>query len=75
MTQSDRILAYLRLNGRLCSLAPLGWTPLISRTAARINDLQHDGHAIAAAPCQMHTEPTARHVVYELVTADQGALF
>lgn len=75
MTQNDRILAYLNLNHHLCSLAPLHWEPMITRTAARINDLKLEGHEITAHECQLHAPGTARHVVYELVTADQGALF
>lgn len=75
MTQQDRLLAYLRLNGKLCSLAPYQWDPMIARTGARILDLKHAGHEIVSNPCKMHTEPTPSHVVYELVTADQGSLF
>jgi hypothetical protein len=75
MTQNDRILGYLRLNNHLCSLAPLHWEPMITRTAARINDLKLDGYQITAHDCRMHPEGTPRHVVYELVTADQLGLF
>lgn len=74
MTQNERILAYLRMQ-RLCSLDPLTWHPMITRTAARINDLRADGHQITADECRMHDRKTARHVVYELDTTDQGALF
>ena len=41
-------LGYLRLNNHLCSLAPLHWEPMITRTAARINDLKLDGYQITA---------------------------
>lgn len=73
VTQNDRILAYLRLNNRLCSLEPLSWHPMISRTAARIGDLKADGHHISAQDCKLHPGP--RHVIYELETADQTSLF
>ncbi len=66
MTQKDRILGYLRLNGKLCSLMPLGWSPMIPRTAARIDDLKSEGHPIVSNPCRMHTEKTSPHVVYSL---------
>ena len=75
MSQTKRILAYLRLNNRLCSLDPLTWHPMITRTAARINDLKADGYLITTHECQLHERKVARHVVYELVTADQAALF
>ena len=75
MTQTERILNYLNLNHHMCSLAPLHWDPIIARTAARIQDLQDKGYEITAHECRMHPPGTARHVVYELVTADQGALF
>lgn len=74
MTQNERILEYLKLNNRLCSLAPISWSPMITRTAARINDLKLQGHEITTHDCLMHRE-APRHVVYELVAADQGALF
>ena len=62
-TQNDRILAYLRLNNRMCSFEPLRWEPMISRTAARINDLKLEGHAITAHDCRLHVGETPRHVV------------
>lgn len=74
-TQNDRILGYLRLNNHLCSLAPLHWEPMITRTAARINDLKLEGYQITAHDCRMHPKGTPRHVVYHLVTADQMGLF
>lgn len=74
MTQNDRILARLRM-GKLCSFEPLSWHPLISRTAARINDLKAEGFRITAHDCLIHNGSTPHHVVYELVTADQEALF
>lgn len=74
-TQTERILSYLRLNNRMCSFEPLQWEPMIARTAARINDLKLDGHEITAHDCRLHRGETPRHVVYELVTADQRALF
>lgn len=75
MTQNERILNYLRLNNNLCSLAPIGWEPMITRTAARVNDLKLAGHEITAHDCRLHAGETPRHVVYELVTADQLGLF
>lgn len=74
-TQNDRILNYLRLNNRLCSFEPLRWEPMISRTAARVNDLKLAGHEITTHECRLHPGETPRHVVYELVTADQMGLF
>lgn len=75
MSQNDRILAYLRLNNRLCSFAPYEWEPAIKRPAARIDDLKKRGHEITSHQCLNHPGKTAGHVVYELVTADQTSLF
>lgn len=72
MTQKDRILNYMRMNGKLCSLQPLEWNPRITRTAARIHDLEAEGWEIESTPCRMHTE-TTHHVAYEL--RDEGRLF
>lgn len=74
MTQKERILAALKLEP-VCSLAPNDWVPAIRRTAARVNDLKHDGHEITTRPCKLHDYETAQHVVYELVDQDQGRLF
>lgn len=75
MTQNERILNYLRINNKLCSLAPLQWNPMITRTAARISDLKLEGHQITAHDCHLHDGWFPGHVVYELVTADQGSFF
>ena len=73
MTQKQRILDYMRLNGKLCSLAPLDWSPRITRTAAQIHDLEADGHDIISSPCRLHPD-TASHVTYQLAE-EEGTLF
>lgn len=73
MSQNERILARLKM-GQMCSLEPLEWTPRITRTAARIWDLEADGHVVVSADCRMHTGKTARHSVYRLVVEDQMRL-
>jgi hypothetical protein len=72
--QTDRILDRLKM-GRMCSLEPLDWTPRITRTAARIQDLKDRGTTIVSEPCLMHFEKTAPHVVYEIPNKYQGELF
>jgi hypothetical protein len=74
VSQTDRILDRLKM-GRMCSLEPLDWTPRITRTAARIQDLKDRGTDIVSEPCLMHFDKTAAHVVYNLATSDQMELF
>jgi hypothetical protein len=73
MSQNARILARLKA-GPMCSFEPFDWEPSIRRPAARIQDLKDRGQPIEAIPC-VHTPPTAAHVRYMLVTADQLELF
>lgn len=74
MTQTDRLLHALRYKP-VCSMELLDWQPRITRGAARILELRAEGHDIATSICKLHDHPTARHARYDLVTADQGALF
>lgn len=74
-SQKHRILRALNLDGGLCAMDPLRWTPSIYRVAARINDLREEGYEIITRqPCHRHREPQ-HHAMYVLVTADQRSLF
>lgn len=74
MTQTERILHRLN-SGPMCSLEPLDWTPRITRTAARVQDLKDQGTDVASAPCELHDYKTSAHVVYRIADPDQETLF
>lgn len=66
-SQTDRVMTALR-GGGVCAVETLGWSPPITRLAARVYELKRKGILIdTTQPCPEHC---ADHAYYRL-TADR----